>query len=89
LIVGLAVGDTAVVSAGLVDRPLPVDLVSRPEDHPADGMCDRVEGVDVAGPVLGHAYPSARIIRSMARGHAFVGAVAVYEDREDLEFLDG
>jgi hypothetical protein len=42
-----AVGDAAGASAGLVDRPLPVDLIARPEDHPADRVGDRVEGADV------------------------------------------
>lgn len=44
-----SVGDDACASAGLIDRPLPVDLIAGPEDHAADGVGDRVEGVDVGG----------------------------------------
>lgn len=37
-----AIGDAAGASAGLVDRPLAVDLIAGPEDHSADRVGDRV-----------------------------------------------
>jgi hypothetical protein len=52
-----AVGDAPRAPTGLVNCPLPFNLIARPENHPADGVSDRVEGIDVGGRQLTDNHP--------------------------------
>src|SRR5665648_942225 len=44
-----AVGDLVGHASGTVDRRLAIYLVAREDDHPADGVADRREGLDLVG----------------------------------------